>query len=1343
MQESDQDLLEQGHKAIAEFLRENRQHLLDFPIRQKEMELLEIAIRVRPGQRLHKELAATLPGGKKELSTRKKELNKALGRFCRQFGIEPPIQVYFKSSVVHKAGTHLACSRSPNTNSSSEYVPLDTLQSVLDKAAGRLKVEHGAAGAKKDQIEATLRERLRDEASSHLRAKLNERKDYQSLEMEVGLPPDTREQSRAYRFCADNFPLPDHNRQWKPFARNRLLNMEGAYIISSDAGMGKTTFLRYLQLEILDRKALIPIFLHACEIENWEPDSTSDLIQHIVKKLDLRTEEHGVIQFLKDAFDNRRVVLLIDGLDQIQGVGTEYRHFIGRITRLSCGRLIIASRPSAVTSEEENASIAFLRLRPFDIRARRAYFSKHYDLARSLSRTCPELAGIPMLACMLRTLIENKETEDVSNRTALYRRFMKHIFMEYKHEEAKLSREFRSRARESLRAISYSALEQTQPLVQKIPLDFCLRQASVNIDDLQRYGIVNLLERSSGLDDYLCFIHQSFQEYLAAEWAADKEEKMAHILSEMWKPKWRQVIRFLAGLKGQAFVRRIYGPDVKDNCIHSRLFLAAECYGEIGNTCESEKVVFERLQELALQQPFESDSAASLSCLNAPEAVDFVIEKAIRACELDSEGKVTNPNEPSGDTLISFVKPRLLPRHIDGLLRRFGRIEAGHNSRDAIDLLAELAESLTTQHIDRIIDLYSCGKLWRPAGPILRPALADRVHSLHIDRILNLIAGGDERAKERLVHLLCGMIGSAADRLIRHRGEDASGYASDIDSERVLSAREMALRILPHVDRLIDWAEGCDKSGSKSVCHIVVHLAEIGVVTPRCIDWIIDTIDRGGSLCETIIFPRLATILQGLAVPDARKLVDYLIKHPDPEVTELLFNVDYPWAMLSADEAAEIVDAFVAKPAINGRTLWWLLERTLCVLAPAQMEKAVDALNTEDGPVLKAAWRALHRLVRDVSPIEINRAITTVKRIKGSIMPFRIRREWPDRARSSKLLCPFAKSLTENQVELIAGWLMDPDVFRLRWGISLLAERGGCSETTPPSYLRLISMARKALRDAVDRVKDSDIDTMVTWLNSRHWDVRMAAGACIRMVKDRLAESHVADIMRVVSDADVDVSDNALWALAAVPERVPMTALGMILRKLEDKKHKDYHVSDWVAEFSNRFGQKEVDALLSYARSENCKSRDTALMVLRHMNYVVPSDLLNDILQRTKPGGDSPCFLEIEYLIDVVHKLSQENRQIIVDSYVANPEGNELLMVIREIPPVVLAEHVDALVDLQIQQCNRDAPPGWGFWIDRAASLMPEHIRRFQELLGTPNRSDRYGVYYCLKETYSLCGLPS
>ena len=116
------------------------------------------------------------------------------------------------------------------------------------------------------------------------------------------------------------------------------------------------------------------------------------------------------------------------------------------------------------------------------------------------------------------------------------------------------------------------------------------------------------------------FTHQSFQEFLAAQYAWEKPEAKNQVIGEMWQPRWREVLKFLVWLdESGEMLRAIYpGPDM-DNVLYSRLFLAAQCLSEDirGETAFSREV-FDGLMDLAVKPPFISQAVTALIRLDIP-----------------------------------------------------------------------------------------------------------------------------------------------------------------------------------------------------------------------------------------------------------------------------------------------------------------------------------------------------------------------------------------------------------------------------------------------------------------------------------------------------------------------------------------------------------------------------------------------------------------------------------------------------------------------------------------------------------------------------------------------------
>ena len=326
-----------------------------------------------------------------------------------------------------------------------------------------------------DFIEDRLRETLKEEGRYWLSKKLKGRDDYQALDMETGTVEEKPRQDgittefQQTRVC-------DHNRAWEPFSIDSLLEPEGAYIVSVDAGRGKTTFLRYLQVELLERTSLIPIFLDASEIELWESKNLRQFTRELAEGFDLQLYEDKIVDFIEKCLIRKKLVLLVDGLDQIRGGGNEYARLANHILDLTKNNVIIASRPSAVIQLENEKDFTFLRLKPFDMNSQELYFGDHYKRASGLSLNAPDLIAVPMLAYMVRTLVEKTDAEDARCDADLYKGFIDYILKGYKHGAFELPLDLRNEIRVNLQRISYDALREEEPYMQKIPLEYYARK---------------------------------------------------------------------------------------------------------------------------------------------------------------------------------------------------------------------------------------------------------------------------------------------------------------------------------------------------------------------------------------------------------------------------------------------------------------------------------------------------------------------------------------------------------------------------------------------------------------------------------------------------------------------------------------------------------------------------------------------------------------------------------------------------------------------------------------------------------------------------------------------------
>jgi HEAT repeat protein len=381
-----------------------------------------------------------------------------------------------------------------------------------------------------------------------------------------------------------------HGRIWTPLERSGLETaigqLDGSVIpddqkrklvLSADVGTGKTTFLRWLGVELLNKtRDVLPLFM-TCEQARTHNDLEAVRRQWINER-----KGQFLAADLEYAFEKGSPFLLCDGLDQVPAHENDYRSFAEHAFALAGdNRILISSRPSALLTLESKRDVTFLGLRPFSRAAQQAYFGpKYYPEAVRLGTLSPILAQVPMLAFMLRTLIADGKYGHEATRTGLYKLYLDYTVKEH---DANLNyaRQNPSERIEIIRALSflaYRALELDPPQIQRIDTEFydAIRKEKGKdlppCEKLARFGLINLIcERGT---DALYFTHQSYQEYLAALYVFS-EKKAQIILRERWNSKWVEVIRFMAGLEGEPLIREILSHG--DNVIYSNLFLAARC----------------------------------------------------------------------------------------------------------------------------------------------------------------------------------------------------------------------------------------------------------------------------------------------------------------------------------------------------------------------------------------------------------------------------------------------------------------------------------------------------------------------------------------------------------------------------------------------------------------------------------------------------------------------------------------------------------------------------------------------------------------------------------------------
>ena len=455
-----------------------------------------------------------------------------------------------------------------------------------------------------------IRSKLAQKAKEELDKKLRGSR-FIPLNLECGTIPEKPEEEERERTSEWA-----HGREWQDFDLKTLPSFSKSYILSSSVGTGKTTFLYWLVTELVS-KDVVPIFMTCAEFERINPGGWNDLRKQLTLSFNHDFLEEDIENFFDTYFRREELFFLFDGLDQIKG--DDYLNLAKTIFNItSRNHVIISSRPSSVISFESERDISFLRLKPFSAEDEKQYFADDYEKARSVSRVAPDLTRIPMLASMVKILIREGKATNIFTRADIYSRFLDHIIYHHDPNIPLSSQKVQQTEdiKKALKRISFDALNLKKPQIQKISISiYSQKDFRIPVDDLPRFGLVNLvLETADSTQHSLFFSHQSFQEFLAAQYIDEDKERIERVIDEMWSPRWKEVIRFLAGIRGQEIVDMIYSQ--KDNIIHSQLFLAAECLAEVRDVSgEIKEEINSKIRDLIKIEPFRIDVISALRSL--------------------------------------------------------------------------------------------------------------------------------------------------------------------------------------------------------------------------------------------------------------------------------------------------------------------------------------------------------------------------------------------------------------------------------------------------------------------------------------------------------------------------------------------------------------------------------------------------------------------------------------------------------------------------------------------------------------------------------------------------------
>gem|GEM_PF-1985265 len=964
-----------------------------------------------------------------------------------------------------------------------------------------------------------IRLKIAQKAQEELNKKLRDSK-FIPLNLECGtIPrePEEMEQARGWV----------HGRKWEDFELETLLSSQKSFILSSSVGTGKTIFFHWLITQLIDAET-VPIFMPCAEFERINPRNWNEFKEQLISDFNQDFLKIDIEYFLDTSFRSKKILFLFDGLDQIKGV--DYSNLAKNIFKIAfLNRVIISSRSSSVISLESERDLLFLRLRPFSAEDETLYFANDYEKARSISMFAPDLIRIPMLAYMVKTLIREGKAINIFNRADIYTRFLDHIV--YHHDpNIPLSSErvqLTENIKNALKRISFDALNLEEPQIQKISISlYSQRDFGIPVDELARFGLVNLvLERGDVIQHSLFFTHQSFQEFLAAQYINEDKDWIEGVINEKWSPKWKEVIKFLAGIRGQEIVEKIYSKDKKDNIIYSHLFLAAECLAEVRDVRGGIKEEINRkVRELIKIEPFRFDAISALRFL----------------------GEITSL--------------KLLLRDSDSSVR-----EA------AVEALATLKDRVTDEVIKEIAD-----RLWeydwnvRKAAVKALAALKDRVTDEVVKEIAGRLQHDNYLVRSAVVEVLATLKEKVTDEMVK----EIAGRLRD-DDWKVRRAAADALTALKEkvtdevVKEIAGWLQDDNESVREAAMEALAGLED------RATHEVVEMMEMAGTFFEDRVTDEVVKEMAGRLRDDdeevRRDAVNALAGLKDRVTDEMIKEIagrlrDDNWKVRRAAVEAlaglkdRVIDEMVKE--IAGRLqdddggVRWTAVRALAKLKDRVTDEMVKEiagrLRDEDVNVRRDAVRALAKL-KDRVTDEMVKEIA--HRLRDDDILVR-------RTYAIEALAVLKDRVTDEVVKEIAGWLQDDNGFVREAAVEALAV---LKEKVTDGMVKEIvgrlrdtkefvrGAAMRTLAALKDRVTDEVVKEIVDRLRDDDLLVRRAAAVeALAAFMDRVTDEAVKEIAGWLRDDDVVRRAAAVEALAELKDRVTDEVVEEIAGRLRD-----------------------------------------------------------------------------------------------------------------------------------------------------------------------------------------------
>jgi len=344
-------------------------------------------------------------------------------------------------------------------------------------------------------------------------------------------------------------------------------------LIMGVAGSGKTTFISALTLGHLDECQYISNGLHErlfpiC-FTLREFGSPTNKLYDILKEYVLSIGETDSWPFVERLLEKGRILLILDGLDEIPVSAQEYwritvKHFEAQFPKV---RIVITCRSGSLAVDFSD--FQHLEVLPFSRSETKTFVESWFQsnsergqkllAALKLNKRVNDLTSTPLLLSLLCNLFNN-DLEISSNRTELYSRCIEVMITRWD-----TSRGFKrasayqnlsiTRRKRIFEEIAHKFSEEVLGVMSHEGLLKCVSEyiQRFDLEKADAEKVLGELETHHGIlvrlsANYWSFSHISFQDYFCAEYVKDKKEEENYLRAWWTTPRRAEVLIFIGTL---------------------------------------------------------------------------------------------------------------------------------------------------------------------------------------------------------------------------------------------------------------------------------------------------------------------------------------------------------------------------------------------------------------------------------------------------------------------------------------------------------------------------------------------------------------------------------------------------------------------------------------------------------------------------------------------------------------------------------------------------------------------------------------------------------------------------